>query len=288
MMLIQAVTGQNFMTLQDNNIPNISNKKLSVQLSLYGLSFLITDSTNKESLFFFETEFEYTSSPEELLLHLQKAFLEQIELQSTFNEVSLIYTTNLYNIVPKKLFDETKASEYLKFNSKILANDFVAYDVIEEFDICTVYIPFININNYLFDRFGHFNYFHSTTILLKHLLSKEKHFSLPKVYINIYKNSFDFIAIKNGSLLICNTYEYKTSEDFIYYILFCLEQLKLNPDRVDIYLSGAITKEDPNYTILYNYIRNISFYTSKESDINIPNNKVSNHQQLILKLLNCE
>jgi len=286
MILTQVVTGPNFMTLQNNNINNISNKKLSVQLSLYGLSFLITDSTNKETLFFSEIEFEHTSSPEEILLHLQKTFLEQIELQDTFTEVSLIYTTNLYNNVPKNLFDETKASEYLKFNSKILANDFVAYDIIEEFDICTVYIPFININNYLFDRFGNFNYFHSTTLLLKHLLTKEKHFLLPKVYINLYKNSFEFIAIKNGSLLICNTYEYKTPEDFIYYILFCLEQLKLNPDSVDVFLSGAILKNDSNYTVLYNYIRNISFYTIKDGISDTPNNQVPSHQQLLLKLIN--
>jgi len=277
------------MTLQNNNnIENIINKRMSVQLSLYGFSFLVTNSTNKETLFFSETEFEHPISPEELLLNLQTTISKQSILHSNFTEVLIVYATNLYNIVPTTLFDKTKASDYLKFNSKILANDFVAFDVIDDFDINVVYIPFININNYLFDCYGNFSYFHASTILLKQLLNKKNNFSLPKIYINVSKNFFDFIAIKNSKLILCNTYEYKTSEDFIYYILFCLEQLNFNPDTVEVILLGTITEEDLNYTILYNYIRNISFYNFEEVNINTSNKSLSAHNQMLLKLLQCE
>ena len=78
-------------------------------------------------------------------------------------------------------------------------------------------------------------------------------------------------------------YEFTTPEDFIYYILFCLEQLKMNPDTVNLYISGSIEKEEDTYKILYHYIRNITFYNVEEKLI--LTEKESLHQNLLLKLL---
>ena len=271
------------MTLQKNNIIQNLNKRLSVQLSLSGLSFLVTNPINKEIVHFSKKIFPKPISPEQLLLELKSNFNENKELNNNFIDVNIIYNTTLYTLTPSSLFNPSKASEYLKFNSKILINDFIAYDEVKNHDIIIVYIPFVNINNYLFDKFGDFNYYHSSTVLLQHILDKEKSFKLPKVYLNVSNNSFDFLAIKNGGLQICNTYEFNTPEDFIYYTLFCLEQLKLNPDSVDLYVTGSIKKEDENYSILYNYIRNISFYNYLE-EISFSKNENS-HQNLLLKLV---
>ena len=283
MILTQVETGLKFMTLQNNNILQNSNKRLSVQLSLSGLSFLVTNSETKEVYSFSEKKHKKPITPEELFLDLKSSLEQNNELNDTFNEIAIIYATSLYSLVPSTLFDSSKASEYLKFNSKILANDFIAFDTIENHNITVVYIPFININNYLFDRFGDFSYYHSSTLLIEHLLNKEKSYTLPKVHINVTDNIFDFIAVKNGKLIICNSYEFTTPEDFIYYILFCLEQLKMNPDTVDLYISGSIEKEEATYKILYNYIRDITFYNVEEKTI--LTEKESLHQNLLLKLL---
>lgn len=283
MILTQVETGLKLMTLQNNNTVQNSNKRLSVQLSLSGLSFLVTSSETKEVEFFLEKKQKKSINPEELLLDLKSSFNQNKALNDTFNEVAIIYATSLYSLVPSTLFDSSKASEYLKFNSKILANDFIAFDTLKNHNITTVYIPFININNYLFDRFGDFSYYHASTLLIEQLLNKEKPYALPKVYINVTNNIFDFIAVKKGKLIICNSYEFTTPEDFIYYILFCLEHLKMNPDTVDLYISGSIEKEEDTYKILYHYIRNITFYNVEEKLI--LTEKESLHQNLLLKLL---
>ncbi len=260
-----------------------SNNRLSVQLSLSGLSFLVTDATTNEVVFFSEKEYQNSHSPEELLINLTSSFSDQLELKENFSDVTIIYATTLYALVPTPLFDEKMASEYLKLNSKILANDFIAYDTLENNDITIVYIPYININNFLFERFGNFKYYHSTTLLLKYILNIEKHTTESKIYINVEKDNFDIIIVKDGELLLCNTYEYKTPEDFIYYILFCLEQLKLNPDNIKCVLSGVIEESDAYHSILFTYIRHISFINSEGLlEINADTN--SKHHNLLLKL----
>lgn len=277
------VTGQKFTTLQKtNNIATQTNKRLSVQVSLTGLSFLVSSLDAKEVSFFSEKKFDSAHTPEEVLLQLEEEITTQTVLQEDFEEVSVIYATDVYSLAPSSLFDETKASDYLKFNSKILANDFITHDTIENYEMVVVYVPFVNINNYLFDRYGSFQYYHATTILLKSLLDAEKHSSGAKVFVHVLESTFDLIVLHDGRLQLCNTYTYKTPEDFLYYILFCMEQLKLNPDTIETCVCGAITEKDANFEILYSYIRNISFVRTA-GNLNAAAMNDAAHQHFLLK-----
>ena len=48
-----------------------------------------------------------------------------------------------------------------------------------------VYVPLVNINNFIFERFGSFEYKHSATILLNRVLTLEKNSKSLKMYLNI-------------------------------------------------------------------------------------------------------
>ncbi len=253
---------------QTSNIQNNLNNRLSVQVSLNGLSFLVTNRDNNEVLFFAKKTLDHSTTPEELLIDIETILFKNDILNTNFAEICVVYSTPTYSLVPLPLFDETKASEYLKFNSKILANDYMANDVLDNQGIVVVYVPFMNINNFFFEKYGSFTYYHAVTIMLKAILENEK-YSLPKMYLHFQKNSFDCIILKNGELQLCNSYTYKTPEDFIYYTLFCMEQLNLNPETLPVLLCGEIDMEDDNFKIAYQYIRNIDFAKANTPHINI-------------------
>ncbi|MDN3723617.1 DUF3822 family protein [Aequorivita sp. SDUM287046] len=266
---------------EETNIQNSSKNRLSVQVSLNGLSFLVSHPDLKSPVLFVDKILDHSTTPEELLMDIESIIFKNEILNSSFSEVSVIYSTPVYSLVPSPLFDETKASEYLKFNSKILANDYMANDVLENQEIVVVYVPFMNINNFFFEKYGAFNYFHSTTVFLKTIFAIEK-YSLPKMYLHFQKNNFDCIVLNNGELQLCNSYSFKTPEDFIYYTLFCMEQLNLNPDNCTVILCGEIEKDDANYKLAYTYIRNLEFLNINSS-INLSSDKYLPHNQFILK-----
>ncbi len=253
--------------------------RLSVQVSLTGLSFLVTN-LEGETIFFTERVFESNYTPEELLIAMKEVLSGTAELNQGFSEVKLIYLTQNYTTVPLALFDENKASEYLKFNTKILGNDFISHDEIENNDMVVVYIPFVNINNYVFKRYGEFTYHHGASLLLKNILDREKRSENPKVYLHINQKQFDCVIVKNGKLLLCNSFLYNTPEDLVYYVLFCFEQLNLNPDSVETKLCGHIQREDPHYEILYTYIRNVDFI----EDPQIQFSGEPHHEHFLLKV----
>lgn len=66
--------------------------------------------------------------------------------------------------------------------------------------------------------------------------------------------------VKGNKLILFNSFEYSSPEDFIYYILFTFEQLQLNPDSVSVKLLGTISKDSAYFEIAYKYIRNCNLF----------------------------
>ncbi len=271
------------MTLQktSNNNSTHSTKKLSVQFSLNGLSFLSLNGTN--TAVFKQEKIAQNGTPEEILLLLQESLeANQIEL-NTQDEVEIHYASSLYTLVPQSLFDPKRSSDYLKFNSKILATDFIAHDTIDSLDVVVVYVPFININNYFFDAVGSFSYYHHISKLLASsaalFLSKNEE----TILVNVRDGQFDLIIYKDQTLQLCNSYSFKTNEDFLYYILFTFEQLKIKPENATINVIGYQFKESDLFSISEKYIKNIILL---DGNFNVmTTNEVHHPTQLVLSNL---
>jgi branched-subunit amino acid transport protein AzlD len=243
-----------------NSSPHTT-KSLSVQVSLIGHSFLVKNAVLNTVLFSHSTTFDTIVSPDEALIALIKTFSEYPELKDNFDSIFVLHQNDLMTVVPHTLFEETEAANYLKFNTKILPTDFVAFDTISTQQFVVVYVPYVNINNYFFETYGSFQYNHFSTLAIKVAMESANFKENTTVCLDIAKDTFYCTVIEKGKLLLHNVYSYKTNEDFIYYVLFCFEQLQLDPNITPVTLSGSIIKEDSLYTLLYKYIRHISFVT---------------------------
>lgn len=255
-------------------------KSLSIQFSLGGFSFCIIDITSGKPIVFTEYLFD-AQNPEELLPFIENIFSTDIDLQQDFKNVSVIHQNNLASLVPNAYFDENKLKTYLDFNVKTLANDYITFDELTKLDAKNVYIPYVNINNYLFQNFGSFEFKHHSSVLIEKLLSYAKNSLEKQFFVYVGKHSLDIIVSNNSTLLLYNSFPFYTKEDFIYYILFVAEQLQLNTDELTITFLGDIEESSELYNITHNYIRTIRFIES-ESDFFNDSEEFSNHSNYIL------
>ncbi|SDR74070.1 Protein of unknown function [Gramella sp. MAR_2010_147] len=237
---------------------NTHNKKLSIQVSLNGLSFCMLDLQDNTISYFKKVQFEKQLDPVKVLSRIELAYEQEEKLNQPVDEVKLLYTNSLFTLVPEELFDEDHAASFLKFNTKILKTDFIAFDKIQK-DIVNVYIPYANINNYFFDKYGEFEYRHSLSVLIDSLLSIPNQNSAPKVYLHSHLNTYQLVVIEHSKLIFANSFEYDTKEDFLYYLLFTAEQLNLDPHEFELIMFGDISKDSEEYKMAWNYIKNISF-----------------------------
>ena len=255
--LNQQIANQS-MSLQNMNITSKKYKKLSIQVSLNGLSYCCFDTLNNTITSLKEVHFdtEKTNKIEQLF---EETFKNNPELKDSYDEIMVIHNNNLSTFVPAALFDENFMGSYLQYNTKVFETDFFTYDQISNYQMNSVYIPYVNINNFLIDTIGSFDYKHANSILIEKILDASKNNDEKKMIVNFNKGHFEIIVVQNQKLLLFNSFEYETPEDFIYYLLFTAEQLSLNPESFQLELLGTIEKNDPFYNIAYKYIRNISF-----------------------------
>jgi hypothetical protein len=116
------------------------------------------------------------------------------------------------------------------------------------------------MNNFFIDQYGSFEYKHANSVLVSKLLDLSKNNEERKMFVHVSESHFEIIVVQNQKLHLFNSFEYKTPEDFIYYILFTAEQLQLNPENFKLELLGVIVENDAFYQIAYKYIRNISLF----------------------------
>ncbi|RZJ33507.1 MAG: DUF3822 family protein [Flavobacterium sp.] len=235
-------------------------RKLTIKVSPEGLSFCCHDTLSGAVLSLREVDFSKYPRATRTEDHYWKAFVDNIELTRTYDSVSVIHDNNLNTFVPQPLFDVDYMGSYLQYNTKVFETDFFDYDELLNYDMNNVYIPYVNINNFLLDQFGTFEYHNANTILVSRLLDTARNQTDPHVYAHFSKGRFEIVVLQHQKLVLFNSFDFTTKEDFLYYLLFTAEQLSLNPEVFHLSLLGEVEKDSDLFRMAYKYVRNVSLY----------------------------
>ena len=247
----------------NNSSNNINGNSLSIHINenwIFFCLFFQEKLVNVDKVVFLNKK-----TPTSILKGIKK-HLKSYAVSELPDAIKLIYYDNTSTLVPSILFDEKNSLNFLKYNTNIKMNDLASNDSILNDEIRNVFIPYVNINNYIFDKFKTFDFFHYSSLLIQ-LLSIEisDNFS-EKVFLNINDGFIDILYFNNRKLELYNSFNYTSSEDILYYLLFCLTQLSLNPDNIHVVCSGNISLDSKTYKLLYTYIRNIELLNFEEID----------------------
>ncbi|MBL4747195.1 MAG: DUF3822 family protein [Flavobacteriaceae bacterium] len=270
------------LTKNKENFSNLNHCDLSIQLSLDGFSFCITKQLSHEIIFLEQHKFDQKPSNPFEHLTFTENLIQSIEiLQQSFNAVKVCHSNNLASLVPLSIFDSEQLSNYLNFNIRVLADDFITYDQITHTDIVNVYVPFVNFNNFILEKYGSFEYKHTASIFIQSILKHAKNTSNNQVYVALEHGAMEIIVLKNNKLQLYNSFTITCKEDFIYYILFTTEQLQLNPEIFELILMGTITEKDAYFKLCKTYVRQVKLIdlsnvtqplldtTSKQANFNL-------------------
>lgn len=243
------------------NAANITEKKyqkLTIQVSLTGMSFCASDTLNHTVLVLESIVFDTANPNFKIEDTITELFTNNPVFKERYDEVAVLYDNHLSTFVPEPLFDESYLGSYLQYNTKVYENDYFDFDTLTIATIHNVFVPYVNINNIFIDHFGTFTYKHVSTVLVSRLLERSKNIDEKKMFVHMASGHFEIVVVQNQHLLLYNTFEYKTPEDLIYYLLFTAEQLNLNPEVFKLEFLGNIVEDDAYFKITYKYIRNVS------------------------------
>ena len=101
---------------------------------------------------------------------------------------------------------------------------------------------------------------HPTTALLESLIKENlERTDDNRIYLNVNDQYFEIFVFKEAKLLFYNTFRFKTKEDFLYFLLFTMEQLHLDTETVPVYFMGMIEEDSQIVELATRYVRNVRF-----------------------------
>jgi hypothetical protein len=253
-----------------------SKKSASILLSEGGCSVLTRLHADQRAIALKHYELDAGKNPVLLAKKLRGIIEDCPWLKDADNAVKMAVNHTGKVLVPNALFNEEKAREILSFHTHYLHTDIVSSS---DLPVCEARLIF-STSHYLQEAIEQeigkkLSISHSFSTLLSELLIAEKHSTESTVFAHVHDRYVDLIHLKKGKVLLANTFHIQSAEDYLYYLLFALEQEGLNPETVRLVLLGDVYKESRIYELSYQYVRHLEFWKGKR-----PGNESFEFQEL--------
>jgi len=234
---------------------------LSIQLMLDGFSFCVLDPISNEYIQFYSRQLTFDENLNQIL---EKEFETNELLKLKYQKTFILYYTNKTTLIPSALFSSSNKEQYfnLCFKPDITIESSTFDKKVRMADsVCLFQIPKQTlqiINKNLENGF----YFCQTipfieSILLNTSNKAENH----QIHLNVQNSNFEAIVTSGNDLKLHNIYKFQNKKEFIYYVLYVFEQLKLDTKETRVYISGNLEKTDELYLLLKKYIKLIELNT---------------------------
>ena len=263
---------------------------LTIQCSLDGFCFVVHHQEENKII---DIELYQTSesSDEGVIMEaLEKALFKKELLGKSFLSTTFIANNPFSTLVPTALFDEQECESYLRFNHLLPQGCKLFHEPLKNMDSVNVFaLPekqYVHLRN----TWPGIKFTHQTTVFIDSVLKEEPYESEDNVYVNVNSRSFDMAMTRKGKLDFFNSFRFNTKDDFIYFLMFALEQQQLTDRDVPVYFSGLVTNNSEIIRLTERYIRRVRFLRPNASvnvDLSLSNTPFQ-YYYIPYKYFSCE
>ena len=223
---------------------------LSIQLSLDGFSFFVSDKDlfNKP-LFFLSRKF-ITPGLQSLIRELEN--FNELENRNFFKIFAIIHTHE-FCLVPEKVYNHKTGLELMKLSHPVPDNSVLCTSGISSINARVAFLVPEDLINMLRSKFDNAIILHSVCPSVNYGIMKYG----TSCIIHHFGGSISVAVFDNSSLKFFNIFSVSDENDTAYYILNALRTCRINPAVVKVYISG---NNPENFPILTKYISKPVFY----------------------------
>jgi hypothetical protein len=182
-----------------------------------------------------------------------------LQLSHKYQKISLSVVSPKFTLIPAPLFEKDKAADYLSTSCTLNENDVVVSKEINFLNAYAVFAVPATLKKLMDNQFDNIEYLPHvvpTYLSLHNLFKTEKE---PLIFVNIHSDFYDIVVFENGQLKLFTTHPVETTEDFLYYTFYTLEQMKISAANTPVYLTGEVEKNSAIHEILLKYFKKSSW-----------------------------
>lgn len=245
--------------------PAFNNEKsnqyiLSIQISLDGFSFSVCDSISNKFIYLSHKSLTENAG---LVEQIKATLNSEKSLNLSYKNVYIALDLKPSTLVPKVLFNEEKKHVYYAKNYKIEPNSSIIADEIKLYDSVNLYTVDDGLLQLLNTHFGTPKISHFNSIKTQFITNNTdvKH----TVYLTIRDTKFSITVLNAKTIVLQNSYSYSNVDEFLYFFLYCFNQLNLDQLSTSVEIDGILPKHSTLVKELERFIKNVSFANWPES-----------------------
>ncbi len=253
------------------NIQETRNYGLSIQFNESGFAYSILDLKRNKYIVLQQLRKNEYSAPQPAVKSTFDDFVKQLInrmpwLKNPYKSVLIAYEGRKSTLIPGPLFEAAERENYLHFNFRKEGAEQVYSDHLTHLDNHLVFsIPDSTVKT-IQQLFPTVRIHHLTSILIESIwINYKNRINASRVFLHMRDKHFDIILFDGRQMSYCNSFPFLNSEDVVYYLIFVLEQLNLNPENIYVVLLGSIERSSGLFELLSKYIRHIEFGRRNDS-----------------------
>lgn len=187
---------------------------------------------------------------------------DQPELTINFARAIVLFSNRECTLIPEEVYHKKDKEKYIEL---LFGDDYTGkyYSMhLPNLGSYLVYKIPSSLENLFRDFIPGSIFYHSTGFILNSLSRISLNSKKPLVHAHFSKNYFEMAMFSKGKLLFYNSFEFQTSEEIAYYILYALKQWKVETN--EIMVSGLMHANSDEFFWLKKYIPKIIDFPKDE------------------------
>ena len=242
------------------NIDELEHYCLSIYVGNEDFQISIIDIRSNQCLLI--EDFSY-SSDQNTLDVIKQIYKEHHLLEAGFwNNIKIAFKNQKFTVVPTNLFNSNQGAKYLakacKFDES--KEDVLFYKHIKA-DCTTIFAVDRDLVDFFTDIYKNLklHFLHESSIFIEGVLRHNDHTDLKSMFIAFGTSYFQVVVTERKQLVYYNRFEASNPDQILKYIMVIINQLGLDQESTKVLTWGNIDSVSDKFTVLYQYIRNISF-----------------------------
>lgn len=241
------------------DIEKLYQYQLSCEISDNSFSCLVVDIMDNQTVVAERYDFPVSQGFHPISFYLQQIYATHDFLKSMkWKAIEIIIDNQSFTLVPTDLFKKEYTIRYLQLakGTNITDEEEVDTYIHEELGIVNIY----SANRELYNWFSRtyplvdLKYQHKTSQMIDLAIFTSK---AQTAFLYFGNHHFTMVITANGFLKFCNRFEFKTAQDLVYYVLFTINELEIEPDEIILRLYGNIKEQTEQFDLLNQYLTNV-------------------------------
>ncbi len=227
---------------------------LSIRAASDGLSFCILDPVTNTYIVFANYPYD---KPDTNWSQTEELILTHEYFKMPYKKVFFMTETSNYTLIPTSLFESDKIDELyqLTHQTSLSTNKILSHKV-RMADAHNLYETPAFLYHLVKNQFSTVQFHHQLSPFLEGcLISDQNTNNKTTIHIALHPHFFDIVIIESRHLKLCNSFKINNEKDFVYFVLFAFEQLKLSSDQTKVNVYGIVDRQNSYYVSLKKYLR---------------------------------